>query len=368
MYSYSILGFPGNAVLGHKAHRVNNYSTYLSDAFSILAPKHVELSLSSSSVPTKEELLQKLNYFYISNKDLIIDKTCLITSPQIKDIHFYIPILQEWALLNKINKVIYITQVNSDLSYDSEYIKIKYLNPITYILLEMGLNNWMEKNVNREVTSHYNYLTYTVKPHRAYMYSLLKKYKLLNYGIISFNQAITNNYNSFSDLPPLIGITEEEYKSNLTDKVYVDLPKDIKHDQYRIGSTPTFLDTVSSTAISVVADSTYTNSYNFITEKTFNNFGLKKPFLLIANKGNLQFLRDYYGFKTFSSLWDESYDLEDSISIRTASVFKILTNLCKLPLKDLIHKINAIEEILEYNYDTYNNLPHRKWILEAITY
>ena len=59
--------------------------------------------------------------------------------------------------------------------------------------------------------------------------------------------------------------------------------------------------------LQVVTETCYAGQKNHITEKTFKPIVLKQPFVLVSNRGSLEYLRRY-GFETFGSVWDESYD------------------------------------------------------------
>jgi hypothetical protein len=352
----------------------------LTCTFDINLPrKVVEISLNNNFlfIDSKEienfknTLLDKLLLLYKTTKHILINSDIFITSSQIKDISLYLPIIEKWCLQSKLTNVTYITYIHSDIKYKSSIVAIKYINSITYTIAETCKQNYLDTyKVNNPVNYKYNYLTYSKKPIRSYMYTLLKKYSLLDSGIVSYNQQQSYNYDEFRILPTLIGITEKEFKDNQDDSLYVDLSESyVANNNFRMNAfchCKSLFESIQSTAVSIVSEATNTNSYNFITEKTFNNFGLKKPFLLIGDRGNLKFLRDHYGFKTFSSLWDESYDLEDDPYTRAAMVFSILHSLCKLPLTELQNNIATIDHILEHNYKVYTAMPHKKIVMDAI--
>jgi len=59
--------------------------------------------------------------------------------------------------------------------------------------------------------------------------------------------------------------------------------------------------------IEVVLETLFDDARLHLTEKSLRPIACARPFILVANPGSLQYLRDY-GFKTFSGLIDESYD------------------------------------------------------------
>ena len=61
------------------------------------------------------------------------------------------------------------------------------------------------------------------------------------------------------------------------------------------------------TAIEVVLETLFDDSRLHLTEKSLRPIACGQPFILAATAGSLAYLRSY-GFKTFSSVFDESYD------------------------------------------------------------
>lgn len=63
-----------------------------------------------------------------------------------------------------------------------------------------------------------------------------------------------------------------------------------------------------------------------ITEKTFKAIALGMPFVLVAAAGSLEYLK-HYGFRSFSAIWDESYDLECDDLKRLDMITDLLADL-----------------------------------------
>jgi hypothetical protein len=91
-----------------------------------------------------------------------------------------------------------------------------------------------------------------------------------------------------------------------------------------------------------------------ITEKTFKAIALEMPFVLVAPAGSLEYLREY-GFKTFASVFDESYDLETDDICRIEKVTNLLKSLDDLSIQErqIIHQ--KCLPIVEYNYNHFYN-------------
>lgn len=75
----------------------------------------------------------------------------------------------------------------------------------------------------------------------------------------------------------------------------------------------------TDTWFSVVTETIYDYPYSFRTEKIWKPILMAHPFVVAANRGYLKDLRDA-GFKTFSSVIDESYDQIDCPSARADAI------------------------------------------------
>jgi hypothetical protein len=66
-----------------------------------------------------------------------------------------------------------------------------------------------------------------------------------------------------------------------------------------------------STEIEIVLETLFDDDRLHLTEKSLRPIACRQPFILAATHGSLQYLRDY-GFRTFDSIWSETYDtIED---------------------------------------------------------
>jgi hypothetical protein len=71
--------------------------------------------------------------------------------------------------------------------------------------------------------------------------------------------------------------------------------------------------------------------------------------MLLAAPGNLAYLKSY-GFKTFESVIDESYDLIQDPDLRTEAVVKQLHWYCDLTPDEKTDIIQQLEPIIDYNF------------------
>lgn len=85
-----------------------------------------------------------------------------------------------------------------------------------------------------------------------------------------------------------------------------------------------------------------------LSEKTLYAIKNRRPFLLYAAPGSLQFLRDL-GLKTFGDFWDESYDtITDSVK-RISAINRIAEQLNNRSISELRKLYKDMEEILTHN-------------------
>ena len=101
--------------------------------------------------------------------------------------------------------------------------------------------------------------------------------------------------------------------------------------------------------ISIVTETVFEYPYPWISEKTIKSILMKRPFIIVGPSGTVQQLRTL-GFKTFESVWDESYDLNTNSSNRMKSIIDLLKELSQ---KDITQLQNAVKEIVEFNYQHY---------------
>jgi hypothetical protein len=102
----------------------------------------------------------------------------------------------------------------------------------------------------------------------------------------------------------------------------------------------------------VPTETVYFGRRTHLTEKTFKAIALEMPFVLMAPAGSLEYLRSY-GFKTFNTVFDESYDEENNDIVRVEKVVKLLKELDTLSVKERQQIHQACLPIVEHNYNHF---------------
>jgi hypothetical protein len=104
----------------------------------------------------------------------------------------------------------------------------------------------------------------------------------------------------------------------------------------------------------LITETNAVNEFNFFTEKTVKPILAKRLFIAVAGQGFLKILKSY-GFRTFDTVIDESYDLEPDDNTRWAMA---LDQLRYLTTVDPIVVQNQIKDIVEHNQ---NLILNREW-------
>jgi hypothetical protein len=102
----------------------------------------------------------------------------------------------------------------------------------------------------------------------------------------------------------------------------------------------------NQTNYSIVAETNFENHYNFYTEKIVKPIMSKRLFVAVAGQHYLKNLRDF-GFRTFDSIIDESYDNESDSHHRWTMAMDQVTWLCK---QDPETVLTQVKDIVEHNY------------------
>jgi len=190
-----------------------------------------------------------------------------------------------------------------------------------------------------------------------------RNHRLLMFYHILKNQML-DNYISFPAICPAEGIAVRDAVKSLTDtypdieSVYADknlhLPLEFEGESGApMHSFQLSLFTqCASSLLYLVNETVAAGRRHHLTEKTFKPICLRMPFVLVGTQGSLEYLRSY-GFKTFNSLWDESYDLETDDVIRLEKIAGLLKELNSLNTAEKNSLFHRAEQICQHNYDHF---------------
>jgi hypothetical protein len=106
--------------------------------------------------------------------------------------------------------------------------------------------------------------------------------------------------------------------------------------------------------IHLVTETLFYGNNLHLTEKIFKPIAVHRPFILAGGANNLSYLKTY-GFETFSTWWDESYDLESDDCKRMIKIVDVLEKLSKYSKSDLKDMHNDMLPVLKHNHDLFFN-------------
>jgi hypothetical protein len=116
----------------------------------------------------------------------------------------------------------------------------------------------------------------------------------------------------------------------------------------------------------VPTETVYFGNRLHITEKTFKAIALEMPFILAAPANSLEYLRSY-GFKTFDSVIDESYDQESDDLVRLEKLTQLLKDLDNLSPKEKQQIHTACLPMVEHNYKHFYGGGFRDILWDELT-
>jgi hypothetical protein len=102
----------------------------------------------------------------------------------------------------------------------------------------------------------------------------------------------------------------------------------------------------------VVTETVFHGRRHHLTEKTFKPICLRMPFVMVSTAGSLQYLKRY-GFRTFSDIWDESYDHEINDDLRLEKISQLLKDLDSQSPQELQKIYQSAIPILEHNFQHF---------------
>lgn len=102
------------------------------------------------------------------------------------------------------------------------------------------------------------------------------------------------------------------------------------------------------TDIEVVLETLFCDQRLHLTEKTLRPIACGQPFVLAATHGSLAYLKDY-GFQTFDSVWDESYDGIQDPQTRLQAVIDLMKHISGWDSNTRTTRLTQAQKIADHN-------------------
>jgi hypothetical protein len=276
--------------------------------------------------------------------------------------------------------------INQELEY---YYKTHYVNhdfdndwftiiENHYLTDQAQEDNFTNLPVSAESIKYpFSFLNGCLRNHRKVLLSLLNDADILDLGIVSWWFAESNLHKNeplikqvdpadhsefqfittvphtrINDLLPLDDRTSQivtSQYSNFANSNFAHHEISGKTNDNRWG-----LDFLQKSFVQVVAETVFNYPRVFFTEKTFRNFLLKRPFIIVGPTHTLDTLHNL-GFKTFNDFWDESYDFDEDPLSRIHKIFNLIKDISSKSIDELQDMCNNMSDILEHNANHYIN-------------
>lgn len=117
--------------------------------------------------------------------------------------------------------------------------------------------------------------------------------------------------------------------------------------------------------IQIVAETIFETDKIHLTEKIFKPIVMNQPFILVGPAGGLEYLRSY-GFKTFSSLWNEDYDLEKDHDKRLLIIVELIKKLNSLDKIQFDNIVKNATEITNFNRKRFYSQDFYTMLIEEL--
>lgn len=217
-----------------------------------------------------------------------------------------------------------------------------------------------EFNTDKKIEKLFLCLSREDKKHRRFLNYSLHKHSLFDKGIISHQRTpsgrpfdLVNDLQTFSSRSDF---DKNIYMKYGLRKHFVDsLTDDSKCLGKALGAY-SFEDygALNRKVLFELVVESHVDDYLFVTEKLLKPILYKTPFLVLGCPYTLKYLK-LLGFKTFDSVFDESYDKELIFYDRVEAILSNIRDISTLSLQDAIKKFKITEEICDYNYNLFLN-------------
>ena len=301
------------------------------------------------------------------------------------------------------DRVWYFTFNPKDFRFKkSANFRLAYLNSITTVKTETaimflnklmrGLVSWSDIVPNNryemffpnqvdfsQSDKYFNFLAHRITNHRLFAYHKLIQKNLASKGITNFHAYDRASLNSMDYRAEFLNheSTLKSLGSDIDDLMsYISKPETTDHTIQRPDSVDrifqhmshkaSFSDIHSKSLLSISNESAAISTDEiYVTEKTFLNYALGRPFLINGNKDSLKWLNKYFGFQSFDSSFDESYDDIDNYLERADFIINELDKFCSLSFSRAKEKITDLKPILDHNRSTYMSINHRELVMKV---
>lgn len=210
--------------------------------------------------------------------------------------------------------------------------------------------------VENQFTKVFISLNHLITKDRSYRLNLVANYieqNILSQGIVSLPQSDVNGTVK-TELFTADSLLSVPAKKLILKNILSLSDPLIADTEYPSGKMSAKLDIKlqQSAFWNVVSETVFYHNKLHLTEKTFKPIVARRPFILVAAPGNLDYLKSY-GFKTFNYWIDESYDTIQDPDQRIQAITQELKKLCTLTSTELQRMYQEMQDVLDYNFNHF---------------
>lgn len=221
-------------------------------------------------------------------------------------------------------------------------------------------DNWINYHMMRERTgpipfnprdNKFLYLSYNrnIRHHRIHFLSNMLSKNLLDLGKVSLNQ-----------FPYTENLPDDHPVNQLQKRAPIEIDRGLDYNW----ANEIALQDYEDTFISIVTES-LTDKYTlFLSEKIWKPISCGHPFMVLGNKGTLKKLKEF-GFKTFDRWFDESYDNEEEMGVRSDMIVNEIEKFKDKTIDELRQIRNEMSEICEHNRVKYIQMVTSKYSFDG---
>jgi len=224
-----------------------------------------------------------------------------------------------------------------------------------------------QRQINKKFIA-FNRITGNSRAYRSLFVAELFKADLLKFGHVSYSKNCPEHGSYQDTIFELVEKHAIPYEyilecKNIIDQIDYELRIDYQ-DHFIPNSSQTLnaIPQMMESFLHVVTETCFWETKDHLTEKIFKPIVARQPFVLLGCANNLKYLKSY-GFKSFDSWWDESYDQIIDPLKRIQAVIKIIQDICAMSTQELEDMLCGMNYVLDYNYNLFysQGFVQREW-------
>jgi hypothetical protein len=231
-------------------------------------------------------------------------------------------------------------------SHNVEKYRVNGFIPVYYWSHAIISLDWFRfaQHVNQKKKNKKTFLIYNRS------WSGTREYRIKFSELLYVNDLLPQCRTTFNCVEPQDNIHyRDHFFKNTVWQPTTDFSKDFPSSQATSNSSADFeLSDYESTDIEVVLETLFDDARLHFTEKILRPIALAQPFLLAGSHGGLDYLKSY-GFQTFDSVWDESYDNISNPYERLTNIVKTMKTISQWDPETRRKKLQQAQDIADYN-------------------